>query len=342
MSSENVDIGCTEGHILRVKQPPASAEPTLPRHPISVVVDRTGLSQHLLRVWERRYGAVEPTRGEGGHRLYSDADIARLRLLHAATLAGRSIGRVAGLPTDDLARIVEEDAAARAERDRPGDATTRGAVADEAETDVERALALTLALDAPALDATLRRDAARLGVTPFVERVVAPLLRRIGDEWHAGRLTIAQEHLASSTVRDILGEIMRSLARANGDARVVVATLPGDRHAIGAALAAIVAAADGWSVVYLGPDVPAGEIAAAAIATDARMVAVSVVYVDDRERMLGELRTLRARLPADVTLVVGGAGAGALAEDLAGSGIRVGATLSDLHDALRAAPALVR
>jgi methylmalonyl-CoA mutase cobalamin-binding subunit len=120
---------------------------------------------------------------------------------------------------------------------------------------------------------------------------------------------------------------------------MVVATPPGERHAIGATSAGAAAAAEGWGVVYLGSDLPAGEIAAAAVATDARLVAVSVVYVDDRERVLGELRTLRARLPAAVSLLAGGAGAAALAADLAGSGIRVAASLFDLRDALRdAAP----
>ncbi|HVE79543.1 MAG TPA: MerR family transcriptional regulator [Gemmatimonadaceae bacterium] len=313
--------------------PPASA--TLPRHPISVVVDRTGLSQHLLRVWERRYGAVEPTRGQGKHRLYSDADIARLRLLHAATRAGRSIGQVARLSTEELSRMAAEDAAARAGRGGPATTGAGSALADAARAVTEQALALTLALDGPALDDVLRRAAARLGLAEFIEQVVTPLLRRIGQEWHAGRLTIAQEHLASSTVHDILGETMRSFPRGNGAVRMVVATPPGERHAIGATGAAAAAAAEGWGVVYLGSDLPAGEIAAAAVATEARLVAVSVVYVDDRERILGELRTLRARLPAAVSLLAGGAGATALAAELAGSGIRIAASLSDLRDALR-------
>ncbi|MEO8563145.1 MAG: cobalamin-dependent protein, partial [bacterium] len=136
---------------------------------------------------------------------------------------------------------------------------------------------------------------------------------------------------------DILVETMRSLARGHGVARVVVATPPGERHAIGAALVGATAAAEGWSVVYLGSDLPAGEIAAAAAATDSQAVAISVVFVDDRERTLGELRTLRARLPGEVTLLVGGAGATALAAELEGAGIRVGASLSDLRDALRVA-----
>ena len=318
-----------------MKSPTRPPSANTPRHPISVVVDRTGLSQHLLRVWERRYGAVEPTRGEGGHRLYSDADIERFRLLHAATRAGRTIGQVAHLSSDELARMAEEDSAARLDRGGAlGAAGAGGAAPDAAHAAMEEALVLARALDAPGLDGVLRRAAAQLGVGTFTERVVAPMLRRIGHEWHAGRLTIAHEHLASAAVHDILVETMRSLARGDGAARVVVATPSGERHAIGAALAGAAAAAEGWGVVYLGPDLPAGEIAAAAAATGSRAVAVSVIYVDDRERTLGELRTLRARLPASVTLLVGGAGAAVLAPELAGAGIRVGTSLADLRDAL--------
>ena len=86
---------------------------TTPRHPIAVVTERTGLSQDVLRIWERRYRAVVPTRGPGGQRLYSDADIERLTLLHDATRAGRGISRVANLADDALAALVDEDVAAR-------------------------------------------------------------------------------------------------------------------------------------------------------------------------------------------------------------------------------------
>jgi methanogenic corrinoid protein MtbC1 len=234
--------------------------------------------------------------------------------------------------------LTQEDAAARF----AGGTTTGGDTASTRSdaaftTVVEEALAHTVALDAAALDGLLRRTAAQFGVATFTERVAAPMLHRVGDEWHAGRLTIAHEHLASAAVHDILVETMRALARDAHDARVVVATPPGDRHAIGAALAGAAAAAEGWGVIYLGTDVPAGEIAAAAVATGARAVAISVVYVDDRERTLGDLRTLRARLPASVTLLVGGAGATLLAADLGRAGIHVGASVEALRVALRTA-----
>jgi DNA-binding transcriptional MerR regulator len=79
-----------------------------------IVTRRTGLSAHLLRAWERRYEVVKPSRSEGGRRLYSDADIERLRLLYHATLAGRSIGQVAELSTEALTALVRLDAEADA------------------------------------------------------------------------------------------------------------------------------------------------------------------------------------------------------------------------------------
>jgi methanogenic corrinoid protein MtbC1 len=299
------------------------------RHPIAVVAERTGLSQDVLRVWERRYGAVRPARGPGGQRLYTDTDLERLALLHAATRAGRSIGQVAELPTDALVALVDEDLAARERRLPPAvEVPAAGGVMDAA-------LALARSLDAGPLDATLRRAAARLGVSAFLEGVAAPLLRRVGDEWHAGRLTPAQEHLVSSSVHDIIVETMRGLLTSDGAPRVLVATPAGDRHAIGAALVGAAAAVEGWHVLYLGADLPAAEIADAARTAGVRLVAISVVFVEQRERVLGELRALRARLPAEVALIAGGAGAGALAAELAAMGVRVESSIAGLVTELR-------
>jgi MerR family transcriptional regulator, light-induced transcriptional regulator len=159
-------------------------------------------------------------------------------------------------------------------------------------------------------------------------------LRRIGDDWHAGRSTIAHEHLAASTIHDILVEAMRGMARGSSAATVVVATPTGERHAIGAALVGAAAASDGWRVVYLGPDLPASEIAAAAAVTKARVVALSTIYVLDRERTLGELRVLRALVPPGVVIVVGGGGAEGLERELRELGIIVGTSLADLRQTL--------
>ena len=305
-------------------------DPDWPRHPIAVVAERTGLSQDVLRVWERRYGAVRPTRTAGGERLYSDADIHRLRLLHAATAGRRRIASVAALPTIELGQLVAADEAEAAPTPGSGPLSAPNGGSGSA---VDAAMDRVRAFDAGGLDALLRQSVLRLGVFPFLEQVAAPLLARVGDEWHGGRLSIAEEHLASAVVEHLAREMTRTTARADGP-RLVVATPAGARHIIGAALLAAGAAAEGWSVVFLGGDVPADEIARATESANAEAVALSVVYAEDPRALLEELKTVRARLPAEVPLLVGGRAAATVARELEGAGIGVGATFADLRELL--------
>jgi DNA-binding transcriptional MerR regulator len=307
------------------------AEPDLARHPIGVVADRTGLSPDLLRVWERRYRAVEPSRSADGQRTYSDADIERLRLLRLATAAGRSIGQVARLTTDEVARLVREDEAARQQADRRAESP----VLASAKEQVERALDLARAVNAPQLETFLRRAVGAFGVPAFLDGLAAPLLRRMGEEWEGGRLTPAQERVATAIIQRVLEGAIQFLAPPYDAPNLLLATPVGEYHVMGSVMAAAAAAATGWRVTHLGPNVPAAEVASAALAVEANLVGVSIVYPRDRDHVLGELRTLRSRLPAAVPVVAGGAGAVALASELGGAGIRVVNDLAELRTALR-------
>ena len=313
-----------------------SDEATTPRHPIGVVAERTRLSQDVLRVWERRYSVVEPGRSPTGQRLYSDADIERLRMLSLATQSGRTISQVASLDTDELARMVREDEEARG-------------VAREAAQDTEPvadvitpAMERILALDPAGLDSLLRRALLSSGMSAFVGSIAAPLLTRIGNEWHAGRLTPAHEHLASAIIHRVVTAAMHAVPAVAGAPNFVLATPAGERHEIGAVLAAATASADGWRITYLGADLPAADIADAATRAGAQAVGLSVIYVADRSHVLDEIRTVRGRLPASVPLLIGGGASAALSAELARDGIRLVNDLAELRQALRgiAAPAL--
>jgi DNA-binding transcriptional MerR regulator/methanogenic corrinoid protein MtbC1 len=296
-----------------------------------VVTRRTGLSADLLRAWERRHEVVKPSRSQGGHRLYSDADIERLRLLYRATLAGRSIGQVAALSAVALAALVRHDAEADAEAElaSPGAPrselmaapATAGYLADCIRS-VER-------LDAPGLDATLRRAAVALSAPVLLDAVVVSLLERLGTCWHEGTLRPVHGHLASAILRRLLDRLIESANSPLTAANLVVATPAGQVHEFGALLVAATAAAEGWRVTYLGPDLPAEDIAEAATRTRARAAALSLVFPAGDPALGDELRRLRAVLPKEVTLVVGGAAASAY------SGVlnEIGATrLYDLED----------
>jgi MerR family transcriptional regulator, light-induced transcriptional regulator len=300
-----------------------------PRHPIGVAAERTGLSPEVLRVWERRYGVVEPVRGEGGQRLYSDADVERLRLLRQATQGGRGIGRVAGLELGELARLVREDEEARAELE----VKRTGGGAEE--FDLEAAVDRARALDADGLETGLRRVAALAGLPRFLERVVVPFVQRVGDEWHAGRLTVAQEHLATAVVQRVVGGMLGSVGGSDRGPAILVSGPAGERHELGALLAAGVAVSEGWRVVYLGTDLPAVEIAEAALATGVRAVGLSVVFVEDRERTLSEILAVRGALPTSIPLLIGGGATAELGDGLDHPTIRVTRDLESFRATLR-------
>jgi DNA-binding transcriptional MerR regulator/methanogenic corrinoid protein MtbC1 len=300
------------------------------RHPIAVVAERTGLSQDVLRVWERRYAAVSPVRAPSGLRLYTDEDVHRLVLIQSAMRGGRSISRVAQLSTESLAALVDGDSIARRQR-----APAKSLAYDPGDV-VGASLSLARLLDASALDEALRRAALVMGMPAFLETVAAPLLRRVGDEWHAGRLSPAHEHLVTSSLHDIVMAMMRAFTHRADAPTVLVATVAGERHVIGAALVGATAALEEWNVLYLGANLPASEIADAAKSASARLVAVSIVYVEDGAKVVSAMRELRALLPGDVTLIAGGAGASMLTKELTLIDVRVERSVSGLLSELRA------
>lgn len=302
-----------------------------PEHSIGAVASRTGLSAHTIRAWEKRYGAVEPARTEGGHRVYSEAQVRRLRLLHDLTEHGHRIGSIAGMPTEELASLLEatrRDLAAP----RPGD----GIGTQEEEERIRELMEAVRAMDAGRLDAAFRRTALDRSAHELIERVVSPLLRRVGEAWERGDVTPAQEHLASGVVSRTLGWVLESF-RADPAAPLAVAATPsGQRHALGALLAAATAAARGWRISYLGADLPGEEIAAAARKTGARAVMLSLVYPPADASLAGELRALRAGLPARTALLVGGQAAPGYADALEEAGARVLGGYDELREELDA------
>ena len=302
----------------------------IPRHPVRLVAERTGLTPHTLRAWERRYQVVNPSRSDGGQRLYSDRDVEHLRLLHLATEAGRSIGRVSSLSLPALRDLVAQDRQSRP----PVEDRSFTAAAPNAGPELDTAITAVEALDGRALEATLRQAAMVLSVPVLLEGVVAPLLREIGERWHAGRLEPAFEHLATTVIRTTLAGLIES-AGARPDAPVLlVATPAGQRHELGAMLVATAAAAMGWRIVYLGPDLPADGIVLAARRTGAAMIALSIVYPDADDALVVEIARIRKALPS-IPVIAGGRAAHAREAELASTGTTIASDLNALWPHLR-------
>ena len=272
-------------------------------YPMKVAVRRTGLSPHVIRVWERRYQAVVPRRSGSNRRLYTDEDIDRLQLLHRAIQSGHSIGRIANLAADDLHALVVADQAVV-----PGPVPPAAAVDGHFEParSVDRCLAAVGRFDATALEDELGRAAVALSQIRLFQEVAEPLLRRVGDQWQEGALRVADEHLASAVVRSFVGGLSGSLAAPESGPGLVTTTPAGQLHELGALLVATTASSLGWRSSYLGPNLPVEGIAAAAQQSQARAVALSISYPADDPRVGPDLVRLRRYLGPDVALLVGG------------------------------------
>jgi methylmalonyl-CoA mutase cobalamin-binding subunit len=265
---------------------------------IGAVERDVGLPGETLRIWERRYGFPQPVRDAAGRRAYPPEQVRKLRLLRRLLAEGHRPGRIVPLPVEALAALA---APIEAGRSPPDDAAA--VLAHLRAADVEGLRRL--------LEAALRRH----GLRGFVADVAPSLLAAVGLAWAAGEIAVHHEHLFShefaGVVRAALADAATMLERGAAP-RVLMTTFPGEAHALGLLLAEAMLALEGCRPICLGVETPAPEIAAAAQAHDADIVALSISASYPQRHVRGGLAELR-RLTGPATQVwVGGAGVGSL------------------------------
>jgi len=249
---------------------------------------RTGVSPELLRAWELRYGLLEPSRTAGRFRLYSEADVARVRRMRA-NLAD-------GLSASEAARAA---LAERPQADSPD--------LEEAADDLARSLEGYDDVGAQgALDGLL----AAFSLDVVVREVLVPYLHDVGERWKHGALSVGQEHFISNVIRGRLLALSRGWDRGLGP-RAVLASAEGDQHDLPVLLFGVVLRTHGWRITFLGADTPVASLAETvrAIRPDVVVVAGTVRGVFDP--IVEQLR----EVSKDVPLYLAGAAAD---DDLAG------------------------
>jgi DNA-binding transcriptional MerR regulator/methylmalonyl-CoA mutase cobalamin-binding subunit len=275
--------------------------PPSPRYPIRAVSRLTGLSVDTLRAWERRHHVVTPLRDDRG-RLYTGGDVKRLQLLAAAVERGHAIGRLAALSDGELEAMIAAPVVSRA-LDPLDDAQGDDAAGTASSTTL---LAALRAFDAAAVERELNRLSLALKPRDLVHRVLFRFLKEVGDEWYANRLNIAQEHLLSGAVRSLLGSMVRLYSKENVSRRLLFATPSGERHEFGILAAAMLAAAGGLGVVYVGADVPARLIVDSAARSGVDVVVLGVMYSGTSREFRKQVDYVIDHLPGRIELWVGG------------------------------------
>jgi len=248
---------------------------------IAALTKRTGVPQDTIRKWEQRYGVLKPERTPGGQRRYTELDVARIEWLKARLGEGYRIGEAASLlGTGDRVPLSPDE------------------------------------LRAEIVDATLRTDVTGLGnlieqtlslasLQDAFFRVLAPALTEVGARWEAGEMTVAQEHLATSTVRSAMQRLLAD-ARAGVRGVAVLACAPGEQREIGLLMFAVLLRADGWQVAYLGADTPVLDAVELARTLGASALCFSAGTSQGARELEAALD--HGVIPSQTTVIVGGRG----------------------------------
>jgi DNA-binding transcriptional MerR regulator/methylmalonyl-CoA mutase cobalamin-binding subunit len=269
-------------------------------YPIRAVSKLTGISIDTLRAWERRYQVVTPQRDDRG-RLYTEADVQRLHLLHAAVEKGHAIGRLSQMADEELRALIAHSVPITAAR---GTAETTHQRTPPVE--LQAVIAAIERLDYALAERELALLAAVLAPRELIYRVALPLMQEVGEAWHDGKLSVAQEHMTSALLRNLLGALVPLYRRMSPASTLLFATPSGEHHEFGILLSAMLTVGGGLGVIYLGPDLPAQEIVGAAEKTAPQAVVLGFIGSNGAQAATKELREVAQKLPSDIELWVGG------------------------------------
>ena len=253
---------------------------------------RLGVSDHVLRAWESRYGLLQPVRSAGGFRLYSEADALRVRRMQAHLARGLSAAEAAQavLGEDNGA---DHGRAAVPDRDTPAASELSGALRQALD-----------AFDEPAAQAALDRLVFDLSVTTVLRDVMLPYLTELGERWERGTASVAQEHFASNVIRGRLAGLARGWGNGHGP-RAILACSPGELHDLALMVFGIALNRNGWRIEYLGMNTPVEELTRTVDARHPDLVVLAATLPENLEPHAAQLTALARRSP----LALAGAGA---------------------------------
>jgi len=273
---------------------------------VKALVRLVGINENTLRAWERRYNAVQPERDAEGHRLYSKKDVERIRLLWALVKEGHAIGKIAGLPTNGLKKLLSRSLSPEAV-ELPDQLASKKAFLP----DMVKALGK---FDLEKLNQVLLRARFELSTKEIVLNLIRPLLVEVGELVHLDKLSITQEHLLSALLRDYLGNIHQSLSPYDlssraGSPGVILTTREGDMHEFGILCASILCHLYRLRTYYLGPNMPVEDLIEAVEALKVDYLVLGVTALPPNRDPVSPhefLNRLDRGLPRKVSFCLGG------------------------------------
>jgi DNA-binding transcriptional MerR regulator len=234
-----------------------------------------------LHAWERRYGFPDAARTAGGHRLYSDKDIARLRWVKSQLESGLTVSRA-------VIAVRALEAEGRLFLPNESEAVSRSESTSISSTSLGESL-----LEALTHHNLVRADQLMGEMLAFTSPenitldIIGPALNAIGEAWEQGHITIATEHLASNFLRHRLLMWMVTGPTSKPGNPIILACAPGEWHEGSLLIMGVLLRRQGWPVAYLGQNVPFQDLAIFVEEIHPRAVVI-VAMVEETVRTLAE------------------------------------------------------
>lgn len=266
---------------------------------IGELAERTGINPDTIRVWERRYGRPRPMRLPSGHRRYEESELSHLRRVAEALARGHRPSKLLRLDPSELDGLLAE---------------SEKASSNASGLDVSKVFDAIRGFRRDLLRDELLRRYDEHSPIEFLEEILSPITRMVGRQWANGELAVRHEHFLSETIEDVLRALRLSLEQRQRlpdvpERTVLLATLSGERHNLGLQMVALTCTVCGLKVHNLGVETPVVEIEESMRETSARMLALSVSLATGGIATDRQIRRLRATLPIETQIFVGGSGA---------------------------------
>lgn len=250
---------------------------------IKAVCNITGLNEHTIRAWEKRYSAITPERTETNRRLYSEDDLQKLLLLRQAVESGHTISNIANYTIEQLGQLLGKHVHTQTAPTEP-----------EFDSLINSAVRSIKAFDKVSLEKLLNESAIRYAKPVLLKKIIIPLLEKVGILWETGEIRVIHEHFASSFLRTYLGNMVENNTTFENSPKIICTTPEGFLHELGALIYALFAMDFGWDALFLGPNLPAEEIVAAVEKNNAQALLLSLIYPKDEPRFGNQLKKIRA------------------------------------------------
>jgi DNA-binding transcriptional MerR regulator/methylmalonyl-CoA mutase cobalamin-binding subunit len=256
---------------------------------IKAVAERTGVSVHTLRAWERRYGVPSPRRGaENRYRLYTEQDLADVLFMKEQVAKG----------------IAPAQASVLLRQQQPH-ALIASVAPSQPIADMQIGLLEAFAQSNEAVARHLLDQAFGLFAPEIIAlQIIAPTMYEIGRRWMSGEMTVWQEHLASNIVQEKLFAVLHAQPPLAPSApEIVVACAPQEEHQLGLIIFALIARRQGWRIAYLGQSTPLADIIGLAHTVKPKAITISITTV---RGLAGVMRWLNAAERPSTPIVFGG------------------------------------